>query len=128
METVVSKIQEIVSVPNDEQFKFVVRLTDEVPAMVQQEDKSYQPGTSAVIWLTRKELLQAVPVRMRPLVNNEILTYILPELKIEIQPKEIHLGDLIGNKPAEHETIIHELVSIETAPIALIKEAKEMLG
>lgn len=128
METVVSKIQEIVSVPNDDQFKFIVRLTDGVPAMVQQEDKSYQRGTSSDIWLTRKQLLQAIPVRMRPLVNNEILAYVLPDLRVEIKSVEIHLGDMLGNKPVEHDTIVHEIVSIEAAPIALIKEAKEMVG
>lgn len=128
METLSTTIKEVLSIPEDGKFKFIIRLTDKVPAMVEVKDKVFEKGESDVVWLTKRELLEAVPVRLRPMVTNEILAYILPELTIELKPVEHHTGDMLGGKLLEHETIVHETINLETAPLELIKEAKTMLA
>lgn len=123
MATLSTTIQEVINIPSDDQFKFVIRITDKVAAMVQVKDKVFEKGESDTIWVTRRELLEAVPVRMRPMVSNEVLAYILPELTIEIEPKEYHVGDTLGTKVLDHETITHEVVEVETCTMELLKEA-----
>lgn len=123
MATLSTHIQEVISIPSEEQFKFVLRITDKVPAMVQNEDKVFEKSESDTIWVTKKELLQAVPTRLRPLINSEILAYVLPELGIELNPVEYHIGDTLGTKVLDHDSIIHEVVKVETCSMELLKEA-----
>lgn len=123
-------VTEVLGIPSDtDEFKFKLALRLPVKAMVQNKvTQAWEAGESNEVFIHRRELREAIPVKFRPLITNDMLALILPYLQVTLEPKEIKFGDPMPNgKPAAHDTIIHNVVAIETAKAKDVIEAYKLL-
>lgn len=126
--SVTTVITEVAILPKDDEFKVAVKIKDPILGTIK-KDLEWVTENVTCVFLTVRELMEAVPALLRPYVKSNIgsLVPFVTGARLTIIATLVEAGDSVGNKTYDHDIVVYTVKAIETSTEPLAKKMQERI-